>query len=60
MRRVPYCDVKEPTRMRPTATEIESLHGGRVARVEVGGAGKVQLVHRHGTMEDVLERKDDM
>ena len=51
---------KQLTRMSPTATEIESLHGGRVARVEVGGAGKVQLVHRHGTMEDVLERKDDM
>lgn len=46
--------------MSPTATEIESLHRGRVARVEVGRAGKVQLVHRHGTMEDVLERKDDM
>ena len=49
------------TWMCPTSTEVESLDGGRgIAGIEVGGSGQVQLVQRHGTVEDVLERRIDI
>ena len=44
-----------PTWVCSTATEVEATHWSGVARAEVGGTGHVQLVHRHGTMEDVLQ-----
>ena len=47
--------------MCPTPTEVESLDGRRgIAGIEVGGPGQVQLVQRHGTMEDVLGRQEDI
>ena len=47
--------------MCPTSTQVEPPDGGRgIAGIEVGGSGQVQLVQRHGTMEDVLERRNSI
>ena len=40
-----YCMDISPTWVSSAAAQVESPHGRRVAWVEVGGPGKVELVH---------------